>query len=524
VAWHAYLVRLPGPENTPFPGKETFVKVVVIGAGIGGLTTAAVLARAGMDVTLLEAHVYPGGCAGTFYHQGFRFEAGATLAAGFYPGGPMDVVAEQAGIPCWPVHAVDTVMTTHLPGGEQITRWSDERTRTDNRQVFGSQVDAFWDWQESTANLMWDFAMRLPDWPPRHPSEWSALLQKTTHWLAGARSGSSGTGNHKIPLSELTIDAFRPLSARLKSLPDNFRLFIDGQLLISAQTTSRLANALYAASALDLPRRGVVSVAGGIGNIAQTLAQAFRSHGGKLLYRQKVDHVRMLGNKPFSVFTREAEFKADLVVANLTPWDIARITGVNYLSKLHLPAQPNPSTGWGAFTVYLGVNERAIPADIALHQQVISDEPLGEGNSIFISISPATDLQRAPGGQRALTISTHTDLALWRNLAESNPAEYRQKENDYLERILSASEKVLPGLRANLSLVMPGTPLTFQRFVHRADGWVGGFPQTSLFKAHSPRLDQGLWLVGDSIFPGQSIAAVALGGLRVANAILRDRN
>ena len=46
--------------------------IVVIGAGIGGLTTAAVLAKAGLQVTVLEAHIYPGGCAGTFYHQGFH--------------------------------------------------------------------------------------------------------------------------------------------------------------------------------------------------------------------------------------------------------------------------------------------------------------------------------------------------------------------------------------------------------------------------------------------------------------------
>jgi hypothetical protein len=37
-----------------------------------------------------------------------------------------------------------------------------------------------------------------------------------------------------------------------------------------------------------------------------------------------------------------------------------------------------------------------------------------------------------------------------------------------------------------------------------------------------PRLGPGLWLVGDSIFPGQSTAATALGGLRVAQQVLRE--
>ncbi len=60
------------------PGRRglTGARVVVVGGGIAGLATAALLARGGADVTLLERHERVGGRAGLLEVDGFRFDTG----------------------------------------------------------------------------------------------------------------------------------------------------------------------------------------------------------------------------------------------------------------------------------------------------------------------------------------------------------------------------------------------------------------------------------------------------------------
>ncbi len=500
-------------------GNKIVVRAVVIGAGIGGLTTAAILAKYGVEVTVLEAHIYPGGCAGTFYHQGYRFDAGATLAGGFYPGGPMDIVAQTAGIHAWPARASNPALVVHLPDGTPVTRWTDERRWAERHRVFGPSSEAFWHWQEQTADALWALALRHPAWPPQTLSEYLQLARHSLSWL-GADWRHRGR-------PRLLADMFSPLARRLPSTPPNpmLTLFIDAQLLIAAQTTSTYANALYSASALDLPRRGVVHFARGMGAIAETLVQAVRQHGGQVLYRQAVNRIRFENQRPVAVDTQRRQqtesFPADIVVANLPPWNIATLIGDPLPRALRRLPQP-PTDGWGAFMAYIGLDDSAVPADLPLHHQVIVQEPLAEGNSIFLSLSPDWDAHRAPPGQRVITLSTHTALGPWWQRFEHDRAAYEARKAMYLEQMLTAAEQVVPKLRDATNLMLPGTPVTFRRFTRRAWGWVGGFPQTHLFRTWGPRLGPNLWMVGDSIFPGQSTAAVALGGMRVARAILES--
>jgi phytoene dehydrogenase-like protein len=265
----------------------------------------------------------------------------------------------------------------------------------------------------------------------------------------------------------------------------------------------------------------VVHLPGGLGTIADALAEAVRRHGGQVLYRREATRIVQEKGQPVAVETKRGQiFPAGVVIANLPPRNLAGLLADKPGRLRQLSSRPD--RGWGAFVVYVGLDGTAVPDGFPLHHQVVVREPLGEGNTVFLSLSPDWDRTRAPAGRRALTLSTHTDLKPWWDMFERDRPAYEARKAAYTERLLAAAGFALPGLREAAGLILPGTPVTFQRFTRRAAGWVGGFPQTSLFRAWPPRLGAGLWLVGDSIFPGQSTAAVALGGLRVAAGVLTE--
>jgi phytoene dehydrogenase-like protein len=259
-----------------------------------------------------------------------------------------------------------------------------------------------------------------------------------------------------------------------------------------------------------------------MGAIAERLVESIKQHGGKVLYRQEARRIHLKDGQPTIVETKKGDiFQADMVIANLTSWNIAALLGEQAPSTLR-NLSTRPQRGWGAFVVYCGVDGSLIPKDFPLHHHVVTRRPLSEGNSVFLSLSPAWDPRRAPVGHRAITLSTHTTLDGWWELFEKDQPAYQARVEQYTQKIIAAAEKVIPGLRQAVDLILPGTPVTFKRFTHRAWGWVGGFPQVNLFQNWGSRLAQNLWMVGDSIFPGQSVAATALGGLRVADTILQE--
>ncbi len=481
-------------------------RIVVIGAGIAGLAAGAALAHAGVPVTVLEAHIYPGGCAATFRYQGHWYDAGATLVAGLAPRGPLQLLGRAAGIEAWPARLCDPTMVVHLEDGMVVPRYADERRWETYCTLFPGSLP-FWSWQEKTARLLWDFALRLPELRPRSFGSFRDLVAAGAQWFVAAR-----------PSPAIVLDLWRPLA---RHLPDDpvFRRFIDAQLLIAAQGLAAEIFALYGAAALDLPNTGVAELAGGTGTIARLLVEAIQRHGGSVHFRQEVDAIERT-RTGWRLRTRQGSvLESSHLVANLTPWGLARLwpEAPHWLGS----RTARPPRGWGAFMLYLSLDSSAIPPGTPIHQQILASGQLGEGRSVFLSLSPEWDSRRAPAGRRVATMSTHTRYEHWWQLAHADRAAYEAEVARYTERMVETAAQALPWLPGAIRAVLPSTPLAFQRFARRPWGWVGGFPQRHPFVGWPTEIVPGLYLVGDSVFPGQSIPATALAGLRVARRILR---
>src|SRR5262249_38067051 len=148
--------------------------------------------------------------------------------------------------------------------------------------------------------------------------------------------------------------------------------------------------------------------------------------------------------------------------------------------------------------------------------------PLGDGNNMFVSVSAPRDTASAPPGHRAVMLSTHCDLAPWERLSAE---EYAARKREAGDRLVALARRVYPRLGADATVYEVATPRTYERFVRRPRGAVGGVRQ-SLANANQRAIPHslgvpGFWLVGDTTWPGLGTVACVLGSRIVAERALR---
>ena len=494
-------------------GHSTNQRVVVIGAGIGGLTAAALLARRGYDVTVFDQAYVPGGCASTFKRRGFTFDVGATQVAGLEPGGVHQQIFAELDIPLPAATNCDPACAVYLPGETTpISVWRDPLAWQVERQRQFPGSERFWQLLATLFQASWRFQGREPVLPPRTPWDlWQLVSAVRPDTLITAPFTFSTVGQ--------LLRAFGLQGDR------RLKTFLDLQLKLYSQVGADETALLYAATALGVSQapQGLFHLKGSMQVLSDRLVAALERDGGKLLMRHTVEQIQSTQGRVTGVTVRDqktGDFRAqpaDIVVGNVTVQNLVSLLGDDAPTGYRHRVEKLTDSS-GAFVVYLGVDQAAIPANCPPHLQFLYgyDGPIGENNSLFVSVSRPGD-GRAPEGKATLIASSFTDLNAWQQ------DDYDRRKQHYTDTAIARLGEFFDFRPEHIVHCEAGTPRTFERFTGRDRGAVGGLGmRVSTFGpfgfANRTPLPN-LWLVGDCTHPGEGTAGVSYSALTAVRQI-----
>jgi len=490
--------------------------VAVVGAGIAGLTAAALLAADGVEVVLLEAHSQSGGCAGTFRRGPYTFDVGATQVAGFEPGGSHARLFAHFGLPLPQAHPLDPGCSVQLAGeAAPIRLWRDpQRWRQERERQFPGS-ERFWQLCALLHRSSWAFAGRDPVLPPRTLWDLGQLLGALDPAVLASGVFTGATIADLLRLCGCAGDG-------------RLRRFLDLQLRLYSQEPADRTAALYGATVLAMAQEplGLWHLTGSMQRLSEALEQALAAAGGQLRLRHRLTALQppapgsggswlLQGEGPAA---RRFELEAAEVVCSLPPQSLPELLGpaLPAAYRRRLSGFPDPS---GALVLYGAVPRSRLPSGLGLHAQLEWDDP----GSLFVSLSAAGD-GRAPEGQATVIASVFTPARPWFGLEESA---YQQRKRLALAGIQAGLQRLLGLEPADWLHAELATPRGFAGWTGRPYGFVGGLGQhPSRFgpfglASRSPL--PGLWLCGDAIHPGEGTAGVSLSALMACRQLLAAR-
>ncbi len=504
--------RWPAPKFG-VPRAEDAFDVAVVGAGIGGLTAAALLADAGLKVAVFEAHVVPGGYCHTFLrkarHHGqaclYRFDAGPHDFSGLSEGGALSSTLRRLGV------------------ADRLD-WR----RLDHRYTFsGRTIDVPHDWRDYVALLGRLF--------PRDAAGFETLFADIRAIFEGMQATGRGRGG--IPGAPRDVEAMLafarryPLSVRWLERPFDELLARHVADPVARRMIRALAvyvsdgqESLTCAQMVPLFGyyfHGGYYPAGGSGRLADALVEAIEARGGEVRLKTRVARILVEEGRAAGVALADGtRVAANAVVANA---DLRR-TFLELVDARHLPqdfrariaaATPAPS----AFMVHLGVDyvPDCRPANFLFGEHAVGVEvlsrvdpsaaPMGHSTVGIIKLltnAEAREWLPSRGGE---------DWKDWRISSE-----YEERKRTLGDRMIEAAETVLPGLSDHIVYRSEASPVTYARYDLASAGSIYGVAGSARrIGAKSPI--RGLVVAGSATH-GPGVEAVVISGACAADALV----
>ncbi|KAH7294487.1 hypothetical protein KP509_27G002800 [Ceratopteris richardii] len=511
------LVTIPSSNSTRFSNEKEDYDAIVVGAGIGGLVAATQLAIRGANVLLLEKYLIPGGSSGYYKRDGYTFDVGSSVMFGCGDKGSVNLITRALADVGRKLDLIPdpTTVHYHMPNALSV------RVHRDYEAFIGELTHIF---PHETQGIRSFYGECWRVFNALNSLELKSLEEPL--YLFGQF--------FRNPIACLTLAYYLPQNAgdiARKYIKDPQLLsFIDAECFI-VSTVDACRTPMINASMVICDRHygGINYPLGGVGGIAQQLADGFIEKGGRIEYRANVKKILMKDSKAVGVkLATGQEIFAKVVVSNATRWDtFEKLLDTNQIPKEEQSFQKCYQKAPSFLSIHMGVKAEVLPPDTDCHHLVLEDDwknleaPYG---TIFLSIPTVLDPSLAPSGRHILHIFTTAWMDDWEGLS---PADYVAKKEAVADLIIQRLEKTLfPGLKDAVTFKEVGTPKTHRRFLARDEGTYGpipsGRPKGLLGMPFNTTAVEGLYCVGDSCFPGQGVIAVAFSGVMCAHRVAAD--
>ncbi|MEW2063872.1 phytoene desaturase family protein [Streptomyces sp. NPDC007002] len=479
--------------------------VVVVGAGLSGLSAALHLLGAGRRVTVVERDALPGGRAGLLTEGGYRIDTGPTVLT-------MPDLVEDA------FAAVGARMADRL----ELIRL-DPAYRA--RFADGSQLDVHTDGAAMEAAVE-QFAGARQALGYRRLRSWlERLYQVQMRRFIDANFDSPIQLLHPDLARLAALGGFGRLDSRIGRFVSDERLrrVFSFQALYAGVPPAR-ALAAYAVIAYMDTVAGVYFPRGGMHALPTALARAAADAGGEFRYGRTVNRLERSGDRITAVVTDRERIPCDAVI--LTPDLPVSYRLLGRAPRRPLTLKPSPS----AVILHAGT-DRTWP-DLAHHtisfgaawkstfHQLTRTGELMSDPSLLITRPTATDPSLAPPGKHLhyiLAPCPNTTLGPGvREWGELGPR-YRDELLGWLER------RDMPGLGAAIEQEGLVTPVDWSAQGHAAGtpfAVAHTFPQTGPFRPRNlVRGTANAVLAGGGTTPGVGVPTVLISGKLAAQRI-----
>jgi phytoene desaturase len=312
-------------------------RIVVVGGGIGGLAAAALLGRAGHEVTLLEANDYLGGKSRRITLAGQRVDTGPAIVT--FPGVWEELLRR------W--DTLDGGGEAAEVAGLRLTRLPEVGTYYYRGEMISLPVQEGHPWRGAWERFVGLHGGLGPEVTRLLTSDWHApSLHPTLLRLLGLYGARQTTRSY--------LDS-------LKWLPDDLKEVIAIHTL-NAGVGPRRTPALYASMPAIMAEDGVWAPVGGVYELVHALTRLAHSSGVELKTGEPVHRL-----EPKRVTSTQSEYAADVVVSGL---DAGRLESL--LTPDKKPSSERLSCS--GIAIY-SVLEEELPEETANHSVVLPSEP-----------------------------------------------------------------------------------------------------------------------------------------------------